>query len=395
MNNYVDTQLYEYKNPIEYLKTYFRNINKTDILDKILLETLNLNKNIFEYDDNINNFQLYDYIFLEYIQNRPKMEIIILWSNDIKKKNEYTLYIQKNCILNIIKKIRITLLGLQNLINEYYDIWDIDEINRKINELEINKNIYNEIYIFVYENINNIEIKKDQIIEIIKEKKIMIAQIFFHYQTLLYLQKRNIINFIDNGLSKSHTIFNNFIEFINNNFTILEKKRLILLSNSTFFITGIRNAYKIDFLFIDIHNDNIREKELYNIINNLLTNKSYLISHNYFSKLTNINNNFYNPFNIIINDFIFCVDYNMYFYYKGLKFLTLDTCIYFKLYRNNAYDYLDLLCLYKLYPGLTDIEIFIVKNLINNKNFNKKIKKRFNRYLKSDKKKIKISDILL
>jgi hypothetical protein len=294
----------------------------------------------------------------------------------------------------------ISFLGLQNLINEFYDINDIDEINKKIIELELDLNLdYNNIYLFVYEKIKENEKinENEKKYEIIKDKKkiILITEIFFHYQTLKNLEKRNIINFLDNELKISHNKFNKFVEWTDKNLTILEKKRLILLTGSCFFTTGIRNSYKIDGLFINTLDKNIRETELQNLIyNDLFNNKDYMIGMNFtksWKKIWDIYNmNFYNMSTSTFNDFTLCMDYNMYYYYKGLKIITLDTSIFFKLSRYNEYDFIDLLSIYRIYPGITDIELFFDTSKINNK---KKLKKALSKYISYDKRKIKIQDI--
>jgi hypothetical protein len=396
MARYINISRYDYNKPIEHMKFYFTNINKTNILDNIIKKSNELYKlSYIHYDNTHIDFQIYDYIYLEYIRNRINIEIMLFWTCKDINIDEYILRTRKKNYLFLVKSIEISFLGIQNLIHEFYNIHNIDEINKKIKELKMNDNI-NKLYLLVFEKISS-QPNDDTNYELIKDEKniILITEIFLHYHTLKHFEKRNIINFLHDDFKKSRYILNNFINWTDNNLTILEKKRLILLTDTCFFLTGIRKFNKIDGLFIDILENSNHETKLQDLIYQITKEPKIMIYINstkswmkkkekYFKQLfvDDYDNTFY---------FDFCMHYDMYFYYRGIKIITLDTSIYLKIYRNKEKDILDLLCIYRIYSGITDIELFFDINTIKNKN---KLKKALMKYIYYDRRKIKIQDLL-
>jgi hypothetical protein len=114
------------------------------------------------------------------------------------------------------------------------------------------------------------------------------------------------------------------------------------------------------------------------------------------------NNEFYKLFKDGIDDFIIALDPTRYYYWNGLKIMTLDLTIKFKIHRYIPSDYVDFIILNELYPNITDVEIIISKdNIWSNKpnrskeKINQLIIKSFDRYLINDKRKININKYLL
>jgi hypothetical protein len=117
---------------------------------------------------------------------------------------------------------------------------------------------------------------------------------------------------------------------------------------------------------------------------------------------TTSNNEFYNSIQPPINDFILTIDPSKYYYWNGLQIMTFDLTIQFKLNRYIPSDYVDFIILKELYPGITQIEIELVKDYIwqnkpnrSKEKINQLIIKSFDRYLISDKRKININKYLL
>ena len=92
----------------------------------------------------------------------------------------------------------------------------------------------------------------------------------------------------------------------------------------------------------------------------------------------------------------------MYYYWNGLKIMTFDLTLQFKLHRYIPSDYVDFIILKELYPGITIIDIFVKKNAIwehkkhrTIKTINELIIKSFERYMLKDKRRINIKNYLL
>jgi hypothetical protein len=112
---------------------------------------------------------------------------------------------------------------------------------------------------------------------------------------------------------------------------------------------------------------------------------------------TKSNNDFYNSLDYPINDFILALDPSMYFYWNGLKIMSFEMTLEFKLHRYIPSDYVDFIILKELYPNITTIDIYLNKSKIwenkhnrSNEKINQLIIKSFDRYLIKDKRRINI-----
>ena len=447
---YINIELNNYIDSIEYLKKYFRNINFYDFYDKILLEATKINKtNLIRYDNTLEKYALRDHAILQYITNRPKTFILTIWPIAKEFIDEIILFLNRNGIVSVIRKINLSYLGGQNLINYFYNKIILSKtsierklkfINSKLEYTEFNKKD-NEFYVIVFENINDLPISgtgaifktqiRQEILKIIKKKypnknvelsdiihindffyeSIEYAQIYFHEQTLLFLQKKNLKNCLHESLNPSFLRLNTIKKWQIKNLNSLESQRLILLTGSSFYTMGIRKSSDIDSIFINIKEESKREKDLENIIYQDFFNESSKIpfadsgmpdSNAWKDSWTEKNNKFYNSLDEKVDDFVLTMNPEMYYYYNGIKIMNFDMTILLKLDRYIPSDYMDFIILKELYPNITDVNIYLKRDEIwkdkkhrSTKKINELILKSYERYLIEDKRRINIKKYLL
>lgn len=448
---FVDINPYDFHTPIEHLKMYFSSINKSDILEQVLLASYELEKTKFlEYDNDNKDSKFYDHVYLQYIQNRPKIFILTVWPIASKYINELVLFLQKNGIVYTLKKISLSYLGAQNLLFHLYSKIILSKntierklrfINSKLEYVEFNKNEKTDFYVIVFDNINDLPISgtgadfktqlRQHFYNIIKTKNptknvelndivhindffyetIEYAQIYFHNQTLMNLEKRNIYNFLSDSFQSSFLKINAFKNWMIKNLTLIEQQRLLLLTGSCFYTLGLRKSSDIDAIFINIKQDNNREKELEQIVYNDLFNEKTKIEFidsgmpetiAWKDSWTKSNNDFYSTLTPKLDDCIICMNPDMYYYFNGLKIMTFDMTLLFKQHRYIPSDYVDFIILKEIYPRITELELFLNRDLIwknkkdrNIKKINELIIKSFQRYMEKDKRRINITKYLL
>jgi hypothetical protein len=237
------------------------------------------------------------------------------------------------------------------------------------------------------------------------------AQTYFHEQTLINLEKKILKNWLDESFNPSFLRLNAFKSWQTKNLDTIECQRLILLTGSSLCTTGIRKSSDIDSIFINLglENNIKREQELENLIYNDFFNEQTKIpfadsgmpgTKAWKQSWTDSNQIFYE--NSGIDDFYIALNPSMYYYWNGLKIMTFDLTLEFKIYRYIPSDYVDFIVITELYPHITNIEIELLKDSIwknkpnrTKKKINQLILKSFERYLPHDKRKINIYKFLL
>lgn len=448
---YVEINLNEYSKPIEFMINYYSNINHSSFLSDALKEARSIDKQtLIKYSNNYENYQIRDYVILQYITNRPKIYFLTIWPIAMEFIDEIIIFLHKNGIVNFCRKIELSYLGAQNLINYLYNKIILTKtstdrklkfIDSKLQYTEFDKNKINKFYVIVFENINNFPISgtgavfkselRKYIMELIKKKypqknielpdtvhindffyeSIEYSQIYFHEQTLFNLEKKNLINWLDENFTASYLRLNAIKKWQIKNLSTIESQRLILLTGSSFFATGIRKSADVDSIFINIKNSSDREKELEKIIEKDFFNDKTKIPFAdsgmpgtiaWKDSWTESNNKFYESLDQPLDDFILALDPSLYFFWNGIKIMSFEMTIKFKLIRYIPSDYVDFIILKELYPKIIPFEIFLTKSEIwkNKKNrsvekINQLIIKSFDRYLIKDKRRINISKYLL
>ena len=448
---YVQTNTNEYSKPIEFMIEYYKNVNKYSFLSDSLKEAKSIDKQkLIKYSNNYDNYQLRDFVMLQYITNRPKTFFLTIWPISAEFIDEIIIFLQKNGIIATCREIDLSYLGSQNLVNYLYNkiILTKTSIDRKLKFIdskllytEFSKTKINKFFVIVFENINNLPISgtgaafktelRQYIIQLIKLKypqknielpdtvhindfffeSIEYAQIYFHEQTLLNLQQKILSNWLDESFNPSYLRLNTIKNWQIKNLSTIESQRLILLTGSSFLTTGIRKSADVDSIFLNKDETSKREKELIDIINkDFFDEKTKLPFADsgmpgtiaWKDSWTESNNDFYKSLEYPIDDFILTIDPSMYYYWNGLKIMTFDLTIQFKLHRYIPSDYVDFIILKELYPNISTINLNLNKNYIwrnkknkSNQKINQLIIKSFDRYLIKDKRRINIHKYLL
>jgi hypothetical protein len=448
---YIQINLNEYSKPIEFMINYYSNVNHYNFLADALKEAKSIDKkNLIKYSNNYDNYQLRDHVMLQYITNRPKTFFLTIWPIGVEFIDKIINYLHKNGVVSVCREVELTYLGAQNLVNYLYNkiILTKTSVDRKLKFIdsklqytEFNKNKINKFYVIVFENINNLPISgtgaafktelRKYIMELIKTKypqknielpdtvhindffyeSIEYAQIYFHEQTLFNLQQKILQNWLDESFTPSYLRLNAIKKWQIKNLSSIETQRLILLTGSSFFTTGIRKSSDVDSIFINIKNNSDREKKLVEIINKDFFNEKTKIPFAdsgmpdtiaWKESWTIANNDFYNSLDSPIDDFILALNPSMYFYWNGLKIMSFEMTLQFKLFRYIPSDYVDFIILKELYPNITTVDLILNRLYIwkNKKNkskdkINQLIIKSFDRYLIKDKRRINLNKYLL
>ena len=451
---YIQTGLSEFSKPIEYMLKYYLNVNKHQFLSDTLIEAKKIDgQKVIKYsNESYSNYVLRDQVILQYITNRPKTFILTVWPCSAAHIDKIINFLQTNGVVIACREISMSYSGAQNLITHLYNKIILTKtsierklkfINSKLTYSKFETNKTNKLYIIVFENINDLPISgtgaafKTQLRESIKSlilakspnenielpdtvhindffyESIEYAQIYFHEQTLINLQIKILNNWLDTTFYPSYLRLNAIKNWQIKNLSTLESQRLILLTGSSFFTTGIRKSADVDSIFINIESTSIeREKELIRLVyNDFFNEKSKLPFADsgmpgtiaWKDSWTKSNNDFYkSSVDTDMDDFVLALNPSMYYYWNGLKIMTFDMTLEFKLNRYIPSDYVDFIILHELYPGITNIELDIVKDYIwknkpnrSKEKINQLIIKSFDMYLISDKKKINIGKYLL
>jgi len=450
---FVQTEVNEYSKPIEYMGKYYLQVNKYQFMGDMLAEAKKIDgKNLIKYsNESYSNYNLRDQVILQYIANRPKTFILTVWPVSVEFIDQIINFLQQNGVVSVCREVNLSWFGSQNLVSHLYNKilltkTSIDRklkfINSKLSYSKFEQNKSNKFYVIVFENINNLPISgtgaifKTQIREFIKSlilakyptanielpdtihindyfyESIEYAQTYFHEQTLINLQKKVLINWLDTTFYPSYLRLNALKNWQIKNLNLIESQRLILLTGSSFLTTGIRKSGDIDSIFINIKSNETREEELIKLIykdffnektkipfidsgmpDTIAWKKSWSESNDAFYKLSKKNE---------LDDFVLALDPSMYYYWNGLKIMTFDSTIEFKLHRYIPSDYVDFIILNELYPNITDVEIPLSKDRIwsnkpnrSKEKINQLIIKSFDRYLITDKRKINYKKYLL
>ena len=449
---YIQTGVCEFSKPIEHMLKYYSNVNKFQFLSDAFAHAKQIDGlKVIKYSNDYPEYHIRDQVILQYISNRPKTFILTVWPCSSAYIDQIINFLQTNGVVTVCRELELTYAGAQNLVCSLYNkiILSKTSVERKLKFINskllyskfVSDNKPNKFYTIVFENINNLPISgtgaafKTQLREFIKSlilrsnpnenvelpdtvhindffyESIEYAQTYFHEQTLINLQTKILTNWLDSSFYPSYLRLNAIKNWQIKNLSTLEAQRLILLTGSSFLTTGIRKSGDVDSIFINIGSDLDREKELVNIIYNDFFNEKTKIPFldsgmpgtiAWKDSWTRSNDEFYNSTIPPINDFSLALNSSNYYYWNGLKIMTFNLTVQFKLCRYIPSDYVDFIVLHELYPEITQIEINLVKDYIwenkpnrSKEKINQLIIKSFDRYLISDKRKINISKYLL
>jgi hypothetical protein len=173
---------------------------------------------------------------------------------------------------------------------------------------------------------------------------IELAEIILNQNTLHLLKHQDCRLISLPFMSNSHLFINTLKNWINQNFTQLEQERLILFGDIVLNAYGVKKINKIEGVFVSIDNDSSEyDKNLENLIYDTFVNKETCF---HFTRITKENTKEYDKIhkNIIekmkkkagvenTKDLI--SNPNNFFYYNGLKLVSIDLNI---IYMNSQSD---------------------------------------------------------
>lgn len=325
---YVETELRDFTTPMKYYIKHHDTVEYNDVLNN------NINNKIL-YCNNDNNK-----IALEYIKNRPKCVMILLYDTNIK---ELINYVSMFSTISIINKVKSTEHGMQNLlceihINELLKIGRIKERLEYINDQYSYINNVTEFYAVIiemddynYDEIKN-SIKEKFCVSIFNNhlKIVEICSILFHSETLRFMDLRILKNWLHEDFVKTYVKLQAIKNWVNTNIPLIDRDLFIILDEGTIATLGIRNAHKFRCLINGECTVDLPFLRLYN------------------RKHENIQNN------------------NFYYYFNGIKIMNIHDVIDIKHNRYNLTDYMDLIAMDRIHN--LDQIIIVDSDKINEKN---------------------------
>ena len=349
-------ELGDFYSSISALKDYFQGSSSGFLKESINFIKIadNVKNNELIYSNSDDDYFI-DYSIINYIKNRPDTYLVILWPSISEFHEDIYNYLNKYSKVIITKNIEINKNQMINLVFDIYnyEFLKINSKNKRIEKAEeyVNNFGFNSksyISILVFENNNSLNLRKnpsifknqlknyslqllnkknngskflkDDLIFITEEhyQTIELSSIFFNKNSLEYLNLRKIENFFKETNNSTILKFNYVKNWILKHLTFFEQERVFFIGNSIMFLYGNQELEKIHFIFITNKQKTEREDYLSNLFENEFNSKKSIsfIKTNYFdintSKITSF---FTNP--------------NNYFYWNGLKILTLSKYIEF------------------------------------------------------------------
>jgi hypothetical protein len=389
---------YEYEKVIKKLSEHY---SKTDSNYYNILFS-NMKKKKIKKD--INNIKLKseykDQIILDYIKCRPLTYIMTMWPKSIKLYKKFINYIKKDGNIYYTKKIKLSYNGFFNILYQLYsDIEKKDDhsklrfIKSKLEYSGFKKDSNNEIIIIVFDNVKNKSISgqgseyKEKIRNFLLKnlnnkdargsdllhindyfyQTIEYSSIYLNKNTLDYMQKKNLNNLLHYFFRSSFIKLNIYKKWLLLNTNLLEQNNFALFGGASFYTHGIRKLGDLDGLCI-----NDKNKKLEDILYKDMFDKSTKLEFMDFGmpnskvwsdKWNDINDIWIKNMKIKnLDDAV--IDPNNYYYFNGLKILTLNNSIELKKIRYFASDYADFIMLNERFKNILNYKIELDRSLI-------------------------------
>jgi hypothetical protein len=317
-----DISEYEIIKPIQKLYDIFKN-NYYKSLKEYKIDDWKLYKN---NDIDINDR---DNIMLTFIKSYNNISIEILNGSQYENKLKIDDLEMKG--IYYIKTINMTKKEYENFL--FYMNKDVNYENRieEIDKKTINDNI--EItFVFIKSLPKNYY------------NTIELAEIILNQNTLHLLKHQDCRLISLPFMGNSHLFINTLKNWINQNFTLLEQERLILFGDIVLNAYGVKKINKIEGVFISLDNDSSEyDKNLENLIYDTFVNKETCF---HFIKITKENTKEYDKFHKDIiekmkkkagveNTKDLLSNPNNFFYYHGLKLVSIDLNIIYMNFQND------------------------------------------------------------
>jgi len=365
---------YEFHKAISILNDYYKDI-KCDYYTKLYDASINLGEDILDIKPN----QTLDHIILNYIKFRPNTYVITLWPNAQGKLIELKELLAKHGHVYYVRKFNLSYNAAKNLIyqmyGDMYRLSTVDKIEEKVEYLGWKKDEIKSFKIVIYDHHDsNIKISgskspfKTQIRNIwVLEHKDMRGDDFVHvndnyYQTVEYCQLffvrnslialnfQNLEKHLDKNMEKCRIYVNTIKKWIVENVHPIDMERFLFFGSTILYTYGIRVCRDVDGLVGHIP---IKSKTDYlagKIVKYFYNRKTKFFFGDLGMKGTKAwddkwdqkDKAWFKLMKIEDRDEMI-YDPKNYYYYNGLKLLTLKNNAMKNMVRRNYHDYGDLI----------------------------------------------------
>jgi hypothetical protein len=398
-------------------KPMFKNIGEFEfkkVIDKLSIHYKKSKSNYYndlikiirkyKISDNINNSKINeiykDQIILDYIKCRPNTYIMTMWPKSIKLFKKFIDFIGKDGNIYYTKKINLNYNGFFNILYQLYSDIEKKDDNSKLRFIKskmeysgFKNNNKNQIIVIVFDNIKNKSISgqgskyKEKIrkflIDNLKDEDsrgsdllhindhfyqtIEYSYIYFNKNTLEYMQKKNLKNLLHYFFRSSFIKINVYKKWLLLNTDLLEQNNFSLFGGASFYTHGIRKLGDLDGLCINDKNISLEEK-IYKDMFDKSTKIDFMDmgmpnSKAWSNKWNDINDIWVKNMEIKNLDDV-VLDPSNYYYYNGLKILTLKNSIELKKIRYFASDYADFIMLNERFKNILNYKIDLDRSLI-------------------------------
>ena len=247
---------YDYKNVIDNIIKNLKGINIQFIDDLKLL------KNKIQEKFILNPLNIESYVLSHYIQSRTESKLIVSYdidNEDLFVKN-FTRTDNKIIFIKFIKLNFIESIAFFNQINYFINVYQkYDDILNFIKKIFINKSFIN-IGIVCFENcnsdlgtiINTICNYNKCIIFRNFNKVIDFSKFVLNENSIKYLKYTYSKNIYDDNFAKCYKFINNYKDYLNKNFTNIERIKFIIFSSAILFTLGLRSCTDLDIFVSDL-----------------------------------------------------------------------------------------------------------------------------------------------
>lgn len=267
INNNIEP--YEFNKAIGVFADYYKDI-KSDYYKNLLRVSQGIGENILDQKPN----EELDHVVQEFVKFRPNTFVMTLWPNCQGRMDELMNLLNKNGKVYYVRKINLNYNGACNLIYHYYsDMWRLKEpskIKEKVDYIGWSKDEVKSFKIVVYEHMSSEQLSggkspfKTQIRNIwARDKPNMRADDFVHindnfYQTIEYLSMLfnkntlkmfhhvDIAKHLDPKLNKCRIYLNTVKQWLVKNVHPIDLDRFVFMGSMGLFTLGIRGCRDVD-----------------------------------------------------------------------------------------------------------------------------------------------------
>jgi hypothetical protein len=363
-----DINPFDYLAAITYLDTYYKSI-KSDYFRNLVDVLKKCDNDLFKCQE------FADSIIKEYIKFRKNTFCITIWPFYQKDLKEVVDFLTQYGYVYYTKEIKLDYNSAINLVHQLYSDTNrfptMDKISEKVDYLGFSKNEKKKIRVIFFENVSPERISgskaplKTKIRELLLKEvtgkivrgddmvhindnyyqTIEYSQIFLHKKTLSFLKKQNLENHLK--FDRSRLYINTIKQWMIKNVKLIDYERFVIMGSSVLYLYGLRECRDVDGLVLG---DGI-SNELMDNVSKFFYNKETKFS---YAGLGITNTKYWDKgwddkdipwfklFGLKYRDELLFNPEN-YFYFNGMKFVTLKIEILRKYIRHKHHDVGDML----------------------------------------------------